>query len=182
MLNFQDIPQFPRSYYRVDVELRYLQEHLDHWAERTTSDLPEVLIMNPTWQRGHVWTPEQQTSYVEYMLKGGTTGKQVYFNCSSWNGNYDTPIYCVDGLQRITALTEFMKNKVPVFGGHYLNDIEGNIRLLNVTLSFNMLKIKNTKELLKVYLDFNSGGTPHNPNELKRIQEMIDKTPESDTL
>lgn len=137
------------------------------------------LILNPDFQRGHVWTEEQQIAYVEYMLKGGTTGKEIYFNCSSWMDGFDTPIFCVDGLQRLTAAIKFVNNQLPVFDGHLHNDIEGACR---TTFSFHVMKVRSKKELLKVYIDFNSGGTPHRPEEIIRIQEMIDNTSPTETL
>ena len=179
-MKFTDIERFPSSYYHVDVDLKYLKDHLDHWAERSGG--AGGLIMNPEWQRGHVWNAQQKTAFMEYFLKGGTTGKTVYFNCSSWQGNYNTPIYCVDGLQRLTAAMEFMDNQVSVFGGHYLKDFEDNLRMSDARFSVHMLKIKNKRELLKIYLDFNSGGTPHNPAELERIAKMISDTDSQDTL
>lgn len=70
------------------------------------------LNMNPDFQRGHVWTEIQQSKYVEFILKGGKSGRDFYFN---WNP--DTNDYvCVDGLQRTTALQNFVHNKLKVFG------------------------------------------------------------------
>ena len=135
------------------------------------------LIMEPEWQRGHVWTLEQQTSYMEYFLKGGNAGRELYFNCSTFQGDYSTPMYCLDGLQRITAAIGFMHNNVPVFGGHFYKDFTDNIRLLsNACFNINVMKIASKKELLKVYIDFNSGGTPHNPAEIARIETMMADT------
>jgi hypothetical protein len=133
------------------------------------------LVMNPEWQRGHVWTPKQQTAFMEYFLRGGKTGREVYFNCSSWQGKYNTPIYCVDGLQRITAALAFLSNEIPVWG-HYLRDFEDRIHVVNVSFAFNVLKISSKRDLLKTYIDFNSGGTPHNPQEIARIEEMMSNT------
>lgn len=173
---FQDIPKFPRAYYRVDVSLKYLPEQLEQWDRKETP-----LILDPEWQRGHVWSKDQQISYMEYILKGGTTGKEFYFNCSSWSGMYNTPIYCVDGLQRLTAAKAFLNNEIPVFNSFY-KEFEDRLRMIDNTFSFNMLNLKNKKELLGVYINFNSGGTPHNPEELKRVQKMLDNTDESETL
>lgn len=175
-MRFQDIPQFPRSHYRVSTDWVFLEETLKRYDCRQDGN---GLILDPDFQRGHVWTIDQQSSYVEYMLKGGSTGKEIYFNCSSWQAAYNTPIYCVDGLQRLTAARKFIANEVPVFGGSLFKDFEGRCML---DFHFNMLVIKSKRELLKVYLDFNSGGTPHNPDELKRIEAMIQNTPASETL
>jgi uncharacterized protein with ParB-like and HNH nuclease domain len=177
-MKFTDIPKFPRAFYRVNVSLDFLKEHLEHWDHK---EMGSPLIMNPEWQRGHVWSKEQQIAFMEYFLKGGTMGSEVYFNCSTWQGKYNTPIYCVDGLQRISAALAFCNNEIPVFG-HYLKDFEDRLRMADVDFIFNVLKISNKKELLGIYLNFNSAGTVHSQAELDKVQHMIDNTPETETL
>jgi hypothetical protein len=173
---FKDIEQFPQSHYHVTTTLDYVTEILNNWNERDTP-----LIMNPEWQRGHVWTREQQISFIEYLLKGGTTGRNIYFNCSSWGDKYNTPIFCLDGLQRISAWQAFENNEIPVFGS-YFKDFEDKSSLQRWYFDFYMLKLKNKKELLSVYLNFNAGGTVHDPKELKRIEEMIANTDSTEIL
>lgn len=177
-MKFEDIPKFPRAYWNTDVDFNYLPRLLESWDERNAGS---PLILNPEWQRGHVWTKKQKIAFVEYSLKGGTTGKNIYFNCSSWGGGYNTPIYCVDGLQRLSAAIDFIDNKIPAFGTLY-KDYEDNIRLTDARFSFHMLKIKSKKDLLSIYINFNSGGTPHKPKEIARIQAMMDETPDNETL
>ena len=86
-MKFSDIQKFPRSYYAVNVSFDYLAETLKEWDQRAVGN---PLILNPEWQRGHVW------------------------------------------------------------------------------------RIQSKKDLLKVYIDLNSGGTPHDQKELDRVQAMID--------
>lgn len=38
------------------------------------------LQLNPEFQRRHVWTQEQQKKYIEFILRGGKTGRDFYFN------------------------------------------------------------------------------------------------------
>ena len=38
------------------------------------------LQLNPEFQRGHVWTEEQQIAWVEYYLRGGKSGNTIYLN------------------------------------------------------------------------------------------------------
>jgi len=179
MPKFRDIPQFPRAYYRVDIGWDFLPKQLEDWND---PDNGSPVIMEPEFQRGHVWTKGQQIAYVEYMLKGGTTGKEIYFNCSSWMDGFNTPVYCVDGLQRITAALAFVNNDLPVFGGYRVNDFDGPVRGADLQFSVHMLKVKRKQELLKVYLDFNSGGTPHDPAEIARVASLMQDTPHEETL
>jgi hypothetical protein len=177
-MRFADIKKFPRSSYHTDVDFKYVKDTLERWDERNNGS---PVILDPEWQRGHVWTEAQQIAWIEYILKGGTTGRDIYFNCSSWMAGYNTPVYCVDGLQRLTAVIAFMDNKIPTFG-HFFDQYEDSIRLADARLSFNMLKISNKKELLTIYHNFNAGGTPHSKEELERIEKMIEETPEDETL
>jgi len=175
--DFQKIPQFPQTYYGIDVGLDYLEDCLANW------DRPDTpLIMNPEWQRGHVWTQEQQIRFMEFMLMGGTTGMDIYFNCSSWQGAYDTPVFVVDGLQRLTAAMAFVRNEIPAFGT-YRKDYKGKLRSLSHNrFRFNMLCLKSKRELLNLYIMFNSGGVIHKPEEIERIKKMLEETSESEMI
>lgn len=177
-MRFNDIEQFPHSHYRVSVDLDDVEAVLNRYDR---PDMGSPLILNPEWQRGHVWSQEQKTAFIEYFLKGGTTGREIYFNCSSWGTDYNTPTYCVDGLQRLTAAMEFVKNEFKAFG-HYYGEFDGSPRMIRNSFSFNVLCVRNKRDLLKVYIDFNSGGTPHNPSEIERIKKMLEETSVEEVL
>lgn len=180
-MKFEDIPQLiQEGDYEVRIGLNYL--------EKTIKDYEEDygLELNPDFQRGHVWTEQQQIEYVEFFLKGGKTAKIIYFSCPYFkdggsyedylNGKYDYPMVCVDGLQRLTALRKFLNNEIKVFG-HYLNEFEDKVvflRRIN-SLRFNVNDLKTKKEVLQWYLEMNTGGTPHSQEEIIRVKEMYDK-------
>lgn len=178
-MKFKNIKQFPHSSYFVHVELAYLKEHMERWDTKSEKLPNHFLVMEPEFQRGHVWSKDQQIKFMEYMLKGGKTGRDVYFNCSSWQIEYNTPIYCVDGLQRITAALAFLNNEIPVFGA-YFHEYEDKPR--EAHFIFHVLKLRSKKELLNIYVDLNSGGTPHNQVEIDRVKKMIEETSESETI
>ena len=75
-MKFTDIPQFltNRANYNVDVGFKYFSKTIQEYIDE------QGLILNPDFQRGHVWTEEQQEKYIEYVLKGGTSGKEIFFN------------------------------------------------------------------------------------------------------
>lgn len=59
-MKFTDIRQFTRSgSYQIDVLIDYLLKTLDGYKKH------DNLQMNPDFQRGNVWTEEQQIKYVE---------------------------------------------------------------------------------------------------------------------
>lgn len=171
-MKFKDIPKFTqRPSYHVNVGLDYIED----WINDNIEELG--LQLNPDFQRGHVWTEKQQVAYIEYLLRGGSSGREFYFN--RIGGMHDlrnlkAEFVCVDGLQRITAIMRFLHNKIKVFG-LYLNEYEEGVRMADVIFSMNVNDLKSKKLVLIWYLEMNSGGTPHTEQELKKVEEMIDK-------
>lgn len=134
------------------------------------------LILNPDFQRGHVWTQRQQEKYVEYFLRGGVSGKTVYLNYPSWfrkaSTDYDDFV-CVDGLQRITALTKFWNDELRVFGS-YRSEFEDTPRPTLHRLEVYINDLQTKKEVLQWYIEMNEGGTPHTETEIQRIKRMLE--------
>lgn len=139
------------------------------------------LQLNPEFQRGHVWTEEQQIAWLEYHLRGGKLGNTIYLNNPFWN-SYREPkqkeysdYVCVDGLQRITAAQRFVHNEIKVFGS-YFKEYEDKLRLANdATMILNVNNLKSEKEVLQWYIDMNAGGTPHTNEEIERVEKMIEE-------
>ena len=170
MARFRDIPQFTYGSYEVDIHIRHLERMLKSYEEDYNLEL------NPDFQRGNVWTEEQQIKFVEFFLRGGKSARTVYFNIGEWSFNKNTDIpnmVCVDGLQRLTAILRFLHNEIPVFG-HYISEYEDNISL-DYTLKFNVNNLAHKKDVLKWYVEMNSGGTVHSNEEIERVKKMIGK-------
>lgn len=168
---FKDIPQLTSvGSYQINVPLTYIIKNINEWI----NDEYYNLQLNPDFQRGHVWTEEQQTTYIEYLLKGGKSARTIYFNMPSWRGKQTTDyndFVCVDGLQRLTAVIKFMNNELKVFGNYY-NEFEDELPF-NIDLLFNVNNLKTKKEVLQWYIEFNSGGTPHSNEEIERVKNML---------
>lgn len=142
----------------------------------------QYVDLNPDFQRGHVWTEAQQIAYIEYFLRGGKSGRDIYFNNPRWGGGmnkkmeYDDFV-CVDGLQRITAIERFLNNEIPIFGNHYYKDFTDKYFMEHdhwhhcFIIHVNNLTTK--KEVLQWYLEMNSGGTPHTEQELDLVRELL---------
>ncbi len=113
---FRDIMQYTRSAsYRVNVGWDYLEHHLERWNEAESRG--NKLDLDPDFQRAHVWIEDKQRAYVEFVLRGGQSSRELQFNCSSWQKNYDTPIELVDGKQRLEAVRKFLRDELAIFGG-----------------------------------------------------------------
>ena len=172
-MRFSDIPQLltNRANYKVDVGFKYFSKTINRYVEE------EGLILNPDFQRGHVWTEEQQERYIEYILKGGTSGKEIFFNNPSWyckaQTDYDDFV-CVDGLQRITAIMKFQSNHLRAFGFLY-DEFDGEPREITTRLSIRINDLQYKKDVLQWYVEMNEGGTPHSKEEIQKVKEMIFK-------
>lgn len=173
---FKDIPQFTSSgSYQVNYPLTSLVREI----EEEVSEMG--LQLNPEFQRGHVWTEEQQIAWLEYHLRGGKSGNTIYLNNPFWNSykepkqNEYSDYVCVDGLQRITAAQRFVHNEIKVFGS-YFKEYEDRLRLANdATMILNVNNLKSEKEVLQWYVDMNAGGTPHASEEIERVKKMIEE-------
>lgn len=167
---FRDIPQLTRSgNWECDFDLVQLVKFIEN-------EIKEMgLEMNPDFQRGHVWTEQQQIAFIEFFLKGGKTGRVIYLNKPDWNlsvpkDNYNDYV-CVDGLQRYTAIKRFINNEIKVFGS-YFNEYEDSLRI-NKTMRVNVNDLKSKKEVLQWYIEFNDGGTPHSKEEIERVKTIL---------
>jgi hypothetical protein len=177
---FRDIPQFTRvgnheCCYTLLTFVNYIEEEEKEYG----------LQLNPEFQRGYVWTEEQQIRWIEYHLRGGKSGNTVYLNdpfFQAWEcakeGDYKDYV-CVDGLQRITAAKRFIHNEIPAFGTYY-KDFTDKLRTLNCCIRVNTNNLKTEKEVLQWYIDMNDGGTPHAAEEIARVRALVAKLEEEE--
>jgi len=169
--SIREIPRFTEAQYRCDVPLDSLGWMVDKWIREYGLEL------NPDFQRGHVWSEAQQMAYCEYFLRGGTSGREVYFNAPFWMSRRfhgERRMVLVDGLQRITALLKMLRNNIAVFGRTLMEypDHELALRDFRNSLSFNVADLPTRADVLQWYLDLNSG-VAHTDKELSRIKGLL---------
>lgn len=162
-MKFSELPKLTRmGTYNVDYELKYFVPHI-------MEEIEEGLVLNPDFQRGHVWTEEQQIKFIEYFLMGGDVGV-IHFNAPYWPNVSDDGTYvCVDGLQRLTAYMRYFNNEIKAFG-YYYKEMEGRPSN-HIKISVNNLKTR--KEVLNWYIEMNSGGTPHSKEEIDKVKNLL---------
>jgi uncharacterized protein with ParB-like and HNH nuclease domain len=168
-MKFKDIPKFTKTpIYKADVSIFYVKDTIEKYL------IEYGLQLNPDFQRGHVWTEEQQIAYIEFILKDGNSGRDIYFNHPGWVKDWKGEFVCVDGLQRLTAILKFTNNELKVFG-HYLSEFEGPVDLFGSCVRFYVNDLKTKKEVLQWYLEMNYQGTPHTNEELERVNKLLEK-------
>lgn len=180
MIKYSEIEKImPNGSYEINVGLK----HIDRWLDEMEEDYG--LELNPDFQRGNVWTEEQQIAYVEFLLRGGKTANVIYFNCPTFSfgsceriKNYDNmPMQCLDGLQRLTAIRKFIHGRLPIFNGNYIDDFEDKDILLRNTdvIKFNVNNMQTKKDVLNWYITYNSGGTIHSQDEIERVKKLLEE-------
>jgi hypothetical protein len=166
-MDFNDIPQFPQAHYKVNVGWNYLESWLEEFSQYGELDL------DPDYQRVHVWTPEQQTAYVEFILQGGESGRLLYWNHASWmRFKPGDKMELVDGKQRLEAVRAFLRDEVAAFG-RVRSEFKGSIRLTGPDFEMKVAKLPTRAEVLRWYLAINAGGTPHTPEEIERVRGLL---------
>ena len=174
-MNVKDIKRFTScGNYCVNMTMKQLVNTIKR------DEKEHGLIMNPDFQREHVWTEEQQIAYIEYFLRGGQSGRDLCFNNPDWygqnSGDYHDYV-CVDGLQRITAVQRFMNNEIPAFG-YFMKDFEDDfaftLDVTNYCFNFHVNDLKEKEEVLTWYIEMNEGGVPHTKAEIDKVKKMLE--------
>jgi hypothetical protein len=163
---FRDIPKFISSNYTITLEW----DMIERWLSES---MPESEL-NPDFQRGHVWTRDKQIKYVEYILRGGKSSKDIYFNHPGWNNNYEGKCVLIDGKQRLEAARAFLRDEFPVFGSLY-SEYTDKLRISEAWFNVHINCLPTRAEELQWYLDLNSGGVVHTDDELSRVRELLEK-------
>ena len=162
------IKKLPRAKYTIDVPWDYIEDNLERYAKAYGLEL------EPDFQRAHVWTEEQQVAYVEYAMKGGKSGKEIFFNAVGWQGRGDVKnMVLVDGLQRLTAVRKFMRDELKVFGEYVASDFQ-YLSMSECGLKFSINDLETRKEVLQWYIDFNAGGTQHTDDEIAKVKKLLE--------
>jgi hypothetical protein len=163
--------------YEVDVAWRYVDKALADFEKDC-----EGLELDPDFQRGHVWTPEQQQAYIENSMRGvvSTAGMVIQFNCRNWqfrpvtDSDLSNGVQCIDGLQRLTAVREYVAGNVKPFG-MAVAEWQGtswDLHRMQFRLKFAVYDFQYRTEILDHYLALNAGGTPHPAEEIARVRAL----------
>ena len=165
-MKFSDIPKFTRDgNYRVDISLHFLEDHVLRFITNYR------LNIDSDFQRAHVWTDEQAIAFVEHLFKGGKGSNILRFNHPGWMRNFKGEMTLVDGKQRLTACLRFLNNELPVFG-YYLKDYEDEIPF-EIGFVFQVNDLPTKSDVLKWYLEINTGGTDHTPEEIQKVEQLL---------
>ena len=74
-MKFKDLPKLTsKGNYEVSMPLLHAVSTITRWEKDEFLELQ----LNPDFQRGHVWSEEQQVSFIEYLLKGVSSSNVIF--------------------------------------------------------------------------------------------------------
>lgn len=164
-VDINGLPSFPHAAYEVTVAWERIEDQLKFFAEYG-------LNIDPDFQREHVWTPRQQTAFIEYILMGGELSKVLVFAADNWSAGTTTRMVLVDGKQRLEAVRAFLRGEVYAFRRTF-QQLGGRLRMTKHNFQWRVVEVASRADTLKLYLALNAGGTPHAPEELQRVQALL---------
>lgn len=150
---------------------------LDRVWPQINQFIVEGLDINPDFQRLHVWTEAQQIAYMEFVLRGGRTGRVIYLNHTHWSGQRDRQVpewfVLVDGKQRLEAIRRFFADEIRVFGSLY-SEYSDDPDMLRQGFEIHVNDLPTRADVLKWYIEMNEGGTPHTLEEIAKAKRLLD--------
>lgn len=165
---FSDIPKFIHG---GDYHVHVSWKSIERWLSEEYVDAD----LNPDFQRGHVWSRDKQIRYVEYILRGGKSSKDIYFNNAGWLLAKEDDTVLVDGKQRLEAVRAFLRNEFPAFGSFY-HEYTDNLTIVDNTMFIvHVNNLQTREEVLQWYLDLNDGGVVHTEDELNRVRWLLEE-------
>lgn len=132
--------------------------------------------LSPDFQRNVVWDAKRKSRLIESVLL------RIPLPVFYFSANETGQLAVVDGLQRLTAITEFMSNDLPLHGLEYLTWLEGYTynkgdkkledklyRRFNLTQITTNVIDSNSPVRVKydIFRRLNTGGRPLNSQELR---------------
>ena len=134
-------------------------------------------VLDPPFQRGAVWTPQQKVAWIETLLRGLGLPALFINQFPSEHATYAYREVVIDGQQRLRATAEFMRDEFRVRGELWSEQSTlfkrqfcGSRAMCNVVLC----KYESLKECAELYLKLLTAGTAHTPAEIAKAKAFVD--------
>jgi hypothetical protein len=168
-----------KTIYPADVKVE--RETFSFYELKRSVDEYGEMILNPEFQRNKVWTNQQKSDLIESILMNIPL-PQFYFAVDK-SGIYSV----VDGLQRLSAVFDFMDNKYKLSQLAYLNDYSEDYfsalprpqqaKIEKYQIQAYAIKYPTPEKVkLDIFARINSGGTVLNKQEMRNAMYMGQST------
>lgn len=123
----------------------------------------------PKFQRDNdIWTLEMKQKFILNVLKGFKTEIKLFRMSESEDAKI------IDGLQRLTAILEFLDGEFPILGDIYFEDIKDKIVYLTPSLFVVLYTFDSMEEVGKFYIDMNENIT-HSKEDIDKCKNFFKK-------
>ncbi len=132
------------------------------------------LILDPPFQRGSVWTTEQQEAWILSVL-GGLPLPAVFVNKpSAFHTEWGTKMVVIDGRQRLEAMMAFEDDKLLVNGEKFSEQsVRFNRKWGFLCLPTVFTGFETKRECVELYVRLLTTGTAHTDKEIDKAAAML---------
>lgn len=131
----------------------------------------------PVWQRNNdKWNQKMQISFIENIIKRATTN--IIIGQISLTNEPTGKGVILDGLQRITAIQDFVNNKFNIFkseenleGFNYIT-LKNNKLIESKNFLITILSFNSEEEMVKYYIDINENIT-HSTEDIQKAKKYL---------
>jgi hypothetical protein len=142
-------------------------------ADATPVQCDELIKgLTPEFQRSNdQWTQDMKILYVENVIKGCRSEILLYRV-----PNEHSPAMILDGLQRLTAIMDFIAGRFTVFGKYTLNDLlEARvITAIGTDIPVKIYTFDTELEAMEFYIEMNENIT-HSPEDIEKVRKLINQ-------
>jgi len=140
----------------------------------TTKDFFSKAI--PEFQRSNdKWTKDMKVKFVENLLKGLKTEIKLF------KLGKDEDAQIIDGLQRMTALFDFLSNKIKVFDNFYYKDLENDFSQFRPQIIVTIYDFNSLEEAVNFYIEMNENIT-HSKKDIQKAKDYLEKISPQKTI
>ena len=135
----------------------------------------EGITLNPSYQRGHVWTEDQKVLLVDSLFNGIDLGKFVFAFNGFDVGPNENLTEIIDGKQRLSAIIEFYEDRFP-YKGKLFSQLKWQDRsfFLRYLITYGESKEPLTeKQKIEIFLRLNAGGTAQTKEHMDMVREKL---------
>lgn len=168
---------FNKNYYSVDIGLKGFIRNIMRYTNYelsdniTEKDYHKLFDAVPKFQRdNNKWTKKMKISYVENIIKGCKSQPIMLYSI----GSDLTDSMILDGLQRTTAIYDFIVGNITVFGDYSYKELcDSKIVNIGVTIPIRVYTFNNEVEVVKFYIEMNENIT-HSDKDIDKARKYLD--------
>lgn len=134
----------------------------------STENLFKKII--PEFQRdNNKWNEQMKISFVENLLKGCDTYISLYKISEHTHTSEDCLV--LDGFQRLTAIFDFLDNKIKVFGLTY-DELSDALPIFNTRIFLKIYTFDNIENVGRFYVEMNENIT-HSSDDINKAKNFF---------